>query len=129
MVVFLVFKKIYIGLVPTNSKPLKDKIKGESRNIVASRSFVNIPKNIHHKNDQKCIKTSQMKNNFIRLSYTPRYENIFLGNFYSCNIFGHKKIHCKFNTRYYYVRSMNDYGFRLEMSMDLPTKTIVYLNH
>jgi hypothetical protein len=46
-----------------------------------------------------------------RILLPIKYENIFLGNFYTRINFGHKAIHYKSNARNNYVRNTNDYGY------------------
>jgi hypothetical protein len=42
-----------------------------------------------------------------RISLTPRYQNFFLGNCYTCGNFGHRTINCRINERNNYTIYMN----------------------
>jgi hypothetical protein len=73
---------------------LKGSIKTERNNMKGNDDQQNLDSS--HKNN---------KNEFKRVipprrPFTTQYQNIFLGYFFSCNIFGHKELDCR-----YYVRS------------------------
>jgi hypothetical protein len=44
----------------------------------------------------------------------PRYQNFFLGHFYTCGNFGHKAINCRINERNNYASYMNGENSRYE---------------
>jgi hypothetical protein len=49
-----------------------------------------------------------------RISLTPRYQNFFLGHYYTCGNFGHKEINCRINERNNYASYMNGENSRYE---------------
>jgi hypothetical protein len=91
--------------------PLHNRVEFEKgappRRPTTTRSTYNASKDDYMNN-----KTSQRftnRNAPPRRPPTTRYQNMFLGYYFSCHNFGHKSINCRANTRYNYLRSRDIY--------------------
>jgi hypothetical protein len=61
----------------------------------------------HYEGNYKRINHEPIWTTPQRISVTPRYQNLFLGHWYTCGNFGHKEINCRINERNNYARYMN----------------------
>jgi hypothetical protein len=61
----------------------------------------------HYEGNYKIIYCEPIWTTPQRRSLTPRYQNFFLGHYYTCGNFGHKAITCRINERNNYASYMN----------------------
>jgi hypothetical protein len=80
------------GIKIQSSMKIRNPLKGEDKKM--KREPLNIFFN------KKAHPPKGKGNSMIIMNRPNRYQHIFLGNFYSCNKFGHKAVHCKAYRKY-----------------------------
>jgi len=77
------------------------------RNETSRRSFPITYESNHYEGNYRRIDHEPRWTTPQRRSLTPRYQNFFLGNCYTCENFGHKAINCRINERNNYASYIN----------------------